>query len=218
MSFVQATTGGGRLADVGVADAGVAALLRWHLFSAGRPLGASRLLECSDPDRGGLAQRPRAHRGIGARGAGATGKAVGLRQHARGHAPGHRLRRARKRLLHLPPHVRFRNGRLRAGAQVSAARRAQVSAALSRPHRQPGGARHDARSRCARWPKAACTISSAAASIAIRWTSAGSCRISKRCSTTRRSLRSPTWRPSRLPASSPTPKPRAAFWITCCAT
>ena len=64
-----------------------------------------------------------------------------------------------------------------------------------------GNARRWSRSRSTRWPPAACTINSAAASIAIRSTSAGWCRTSRRCSTT-----TPCWpramsRPSRPPAT-----------------
>jgi uncharacterized protein YyaL (SSP411 family) len=50
---------------------------------------------------------------------------------------------------------------------------------------------------CARWRAAESTTSLAADSTATRWTSAGACRISRRCSTTRRSLPCPTWRPTR---------------------
>src|ERR1035438_3370366 len=71
------------LADVGLADPRVGALLRRHLLSAGRPLGPRRLLECPHADRAGLAQRSRPHRRIGAPGAGATRKAVRFRRRAR---------------------------------------------------------------------------------------------------------------------------------------
>src|ERR1039458_10361413 len=123
------------LADVGLADPRVGALLRRHLLSAGRPLGPRRLLECPHADRAGLAQRSRPHRRIGAPGAGATRKAVRFRRRARRQPRTHRLRRDRERILHLPTHLRFRNGRIRPGAQVSAARRLRVSAALPRPQR-----------------------------------------------------------------------------------
>ena len=48
--------------------------------------------------------------------------------------------------------------------------------------------------RCARWRSAACAITSAAGSIATRWTPNGACRTSRRCSTTRRSS---CWRTSK---------------------
>ena len=48
--------------------------------------------------------------------------------------------------------------------------------------------------RCGRWRSAACAITSAAASIAIRSTATGACRTSRRCSTTRRRS---CWRVSR---------------------
>src|ERR1035438_1969017 len=71
---------------------------------------------------------------------------------------------------------------------------------------------------CAKWPRAACTISLGAVFIAIRWTPAGSFRTLKRCSTTRRNWPSRMWKRFRLPETRPTAKPLAAFWITCCAT
>ena len=48
------------------------------------------------------------------------------------------------------------------------------------------------RRRSTAWPWAECTTSSAAASTATRWTIAGSCRTSRRCSTTTRSSSPPT--------------------------
>ena len=63
---------------------------------------------------------------------------------------------------------------------------------LLRYHRRSGdaaGARHGRRSRSTRWPRAASTTSSAAASTATRPTRAGWCRTSRRCSTTTRCWR-----------------------------
>ena len=74
------------------------------------------------------------------------------------------------------------------------------------------------RRRSTRWRPAACTTSSAAASTATRPTSAGSCRTSRRCSTTTRSWRSPT-----CTAASSSARRAIARWSrrrssTCCAS
>ena len=136
--------------------------------------------------------------------------------------PGPHLHRgsrpARQRLLHFPPHLRSAARRLRRRAQISARLRSSTFCCATTP--APATAKRSTWccSPCAKWPRAACTTSSAAASIATRWTSAGSCRISKKCSTTRRSSPSPTWKRFRSPATRSTPGPRAAFSITCCAT
>ena len=71
---------------------------------------------------------------------------------------------------------------------------------------------------CVRWRRAGCTIISAADSIATRWTASGTCRTSRRCCTTRRSLPRPTRRRIRLRTMRFTPASRAMCWITCCAT
>ncbi len=72
--------------------------------------------------------------------------------------------------------------------------------------------------RCSPWRRAACTTNWGAVSIAIQWTRRGSCRISKRCSTTRRSWRLPIWMPSRSRATRHWRARRGGFSITCCAT
>jgi uncharacterized protein YyaL (SSP411 family) len=54
---------------------------------------------------------------------------------------------------------------------------------------------------CAGWPTAASTTTSAAASPATPWTRTGSSLTSRRCSTTTRSWRGSTWRPTRPPAT-----------------
>ena len=65
------------------------------------------------------------------------------------------------------------------------------------------------RTRCARWRSAACAITSAAASTATRSTPIGACRISRRCSTTRRSSCSRISKRRRQPATTSTvPSPR----------
>ena len=78
--------------------------------------------------------------------------------------------------------------RVRRRAEVSASVRAAPAAARVGRRRAATTLRdmvgRDARGR---WPRAACAITSAAASIATRSTSAGACRTSRRCSTTRRS-------------------------------
>ncbi len=59
-----------------------------------------------------------------------------------------------------------------------------VSAAYLRAHRKQRSPRDGRLTRAERWPRAASTISSAAAFIVTRPTRAGSCRTSRRCSTT----------------------------------
>ena len=81
--------------------------------------------------------------------------------------------------------------RLRRRAEVSAAVRAAVPAARARAHRATQSRATWCCARCGRWRSAACAITSAAASTAIRSTRRGGCRISRRCSTTRRSSCSP---------------------------
>ena len=74
------------------------------------------------------------------------------------------------------------------------------------------------RRRCGPWRSAACAITSAAVSTATRWTATGGCRISRRCSTTRRSW---CWRiskrsrPPAIRSSRRSPKTRCS---TCGAT
>ena len=77
--------------------------------------------------------------------------------------------------------------RLRRRAEVPASLRAGVPAARVRAHRRRTRRGRWRSRRCGRWRSAACATISAAASIAIRWTRAGACRTSRRCSTTRRS-------------------------------
>ena len=97
----------------------------------------------------------------------------------------------------VPRVVRSAPRRLRRRAEVSAAVGAAVPAARARA---TGAGDEPDRSatwccgRCARWRSAACAITSAAASIAIRSTAPGACRTSRRCSTTRRSWCSRTSR------------------------
>ena len=85
------------------------------------------------------------------------------------------------------PHLRPPLRRLRRCAEVPA----PVRAAPAAPRLAGTTGRDDSATwwwrRSARWPRAACAITSAAASIATRSTSAGGCRTSRRCSTTRRS-------------------------------
>ena len=79
--------------------------------------------------------------------------------------------------------------RLRRGAEVSASDGpAAAVARCGSGTASDGPAATWSRSRSTRWPPAASTISSAAAFIATRSTSAGSCRTSRRCSTTTRCL------------------------------
>ena len=72
-----------------------------------------------------------------------------------------------------------------------------------------------------RWRRAGCTTSSAAASIATRPTSAGSCRTSRRCSTTTRSSCRCTSKRIKSPARASTPASPASAssgWCARCKT
>ena len=84
--------------------------------------------------------------------------------------------------------------RFRRRAEVSAAERAALSAARTRAHGRGRAARHGARRRCGRWRLAACATTSAADSTATPSTATGGCRTSRRCCTTRRSSCWPTSR------------------------
>ena len=93
--------------------------------------------------------------------------------------------------------------------------RVPAAAATSRP-----ATRARSRWRAARstgWPTAASTTTSAAASRATRPTRTGSCRTSRRCSTTTRSSPARTSTRSRSPATRATSTWRAARSTTCCA-
>ena len=101
-----------------------------------------------------------------------------------------RAKSIQRRVRSARAHLRRRTRRLRRRAEISAARHAQFSF----PHfcaRRPIEARSAGRagawrcSPCEKWPLAACTIISAAASIATRWIASGTSRISRKCSTIR---------------------------------
>ena len=101
----------------------------------------------------------------------------------------------------VPQRVRSRGTAASATRRSSRGRRELLF--LLREHARTGDAdaRDDgAAARCARWRSAACAITSAAASIAIRWTPPGACRTSRRCCTTRRSWCSRTSKRRRPPA------------------
>ena len=79
-----------------------------------------------------------------------------------------------------------------------------VDLAASRPGRA-GSRSASPRARCARWRAAACTTSSPAVSPGMRWTTPGSCRTSRRCSTTTRSSPGSTCTGGGSRASRPVP-------------
>ena len=85
------------------------------------------------------------------------------------------------------PGLRRAPRRLRQRAEVPAAQRAAVPAARACADAASRCLATWRCTRCARWRWAACAITSAAASIATRWTARGACRTSRRCCTTRRS-------------------------------
>ena len=100
-----------------------------------------------------------------------------------------RSRTLRGRGLRAGQGVRREPRRLRRRAEVPAVDGAGVPAPALRAGRRPG--RLAARSRWprprrTRWPAAACTTSWPAASPGTAWTRTGSCRTSRRCSTTTR--------------------------------
>ena len=143
MTFVQATTGSGGWPMSVWLTPELQAVLRRHLFPARESLGPSGLRFHPDADRAGvgaaIARRSSNRRASGgaaqeARGGGAARRA------------GARLRRgdAGKRLLHLPPHLRFAPRRLRRRAQIPARLGAPFPAALLRAHEEPGSSRHGA--------------------------------------------------------------------------
>ena len=72
--------------------------------------------------------------------------------------------------------------------------------------------------RCAKWPRAECTITSAAGFIVTRLIVTGTCRTSRRCFTTRRSSRSPISTRSESQGISSTNQSRAISSITSLAT
>ena len=108
---------------------------------------------------------------------------------APGRAPpalGERARRGRppRRLSGTRGSIRRAARRARAGAEVPAADDLGVPPALRQAHGRSARARDGAASRSTAWRRAGCTTSSAAASTATPSTISGSCRTSRRCSTT----------------------------------
>jgi uncharacterized protein YyaL (SSP411 family) len=71
MAYVQATTGGGGCAYVGMAHAGLEAFRGGNLFSAGEPLWARRIPDAARAHRPIMAYRSRENSAIQPRGAGA---------------------------------------------------------------------------------------------------------------------------------------------------
>ena len=131
-------------------------------------------------------------------------------------AAGRRAARRRRALAGVV--VRRRAGRLRRRAEVPAVDGARAAAAAPRAHRRRRAPCGWSRAPARRWPAAASTTSSPAASRATPSTPAGSCRTSRRCSTTTRcccgSTRTCGGRPvGRSPAGSRWRPPTG-----CCAT
>ena len=108
-----------RLADVGLAHAGSAAVLRRHVFPARQPLRPSRLRLDPDADRRGLA-RPIARRSSNRRAMWSSSCRSRRRSAPGARRPGFDTAVLETRLLRLPPHLRFAHRRLRRRAQISA--------------------------------------------------------------------------------------------------
>ena len=181
-----------RLADERLAHAGSEAVCRRHLFSAGgslRAAGLSASAANASPTPG-----KRITTKISESGSADHGRAASARSRAAG---GGAARSTRS--CSTPPTSKSRAAtiarrRIRRRAEVSAAGHAQFSLPrlrARRPNSRSGqGARSEWRSsRCARWRRAECTIISAAAFIVTRSMRSGTCRISRKCSTTRRNWR-----------------------------
>ena len=216
MTFVQATTGGGGWPMSVWLTPDLRAVLRRHVFSAREPLRPSRLRLHPGPDRRGLAP-PIAARSWIRRATWSSNFSSTWRSRPGGAGA-----------------IDARSWT--AASSLSAARSMRSWAASAarpsfrgprcynfllrylRAHARTGSRSTWCCSRCAKWPRAACTISSAAAFTATRWTSAGSCRTSRRCSTTRRNSPSRTWKLFRSPATRNTPTTARRTSITCCAT
>ena len=204
-----------RVADERVADAGSAAVLWRHLFPADvavRPAGVSWMCSRKSAARGAT---------IACNVVKSAAEIVDrLAAMARGpeRSPAGRARRAGQDAAAVSADLRYPPRRLRRRAEVSAAERTAVPAARARAHRQRRARWRWWCRRCGRWRSAACAITSAAASTATRWTATGGCRISRRCSTTRRSS---CWRiskrsrPPAIRSSRRSPKTRCS---TCGAT
>ena len=207
------------MADVGLAYAGSEALLRRHVFSAGQPLWARRdFRRCSSEIAEAWRDGPRTASWNRAREVMEQLRAAGAALDGRRRP--HCGRRAGQR------HFSSFAGCSIPGSAASAARPSfralgsQFPAALHA--KRTGNA--EALDMVADYAVAHgegrnATTSWAAAFIAIRWTNTGSCRISRRCSTTRRSLRCRTWKRSRSPHDPAVRRQwRAGHSITCCAT
>ena len=131
--------------------------------------------------------------------------------------PAH-ARRAGKRLsTRLSAVVRPAVRRLRHGAQVSAARATWIFCCASMPAASGRNRWQWWKKRCSTWRSAASTISWAADSTATAPIRRGSCRTSRRCSTTTPSWRRPTPARIRRPAKRFTKAWRRRRWSTCCA-
>ena len=183
MTAVQALTGPGRLADVGLPHAGPAAVLRRHLLPAATTATAGRASAacCRRWPRPGETAATRSSKSAG---------------QITERAPAAPASRPRPRASSTDGLLRDRRrsccgGRSTRATAASARPRSsrtpidlrlllRVLAPLRR-RRRPGRWSADARPA---WPRAASTTTSAAASTATAPTSAGWCRTSRRCSTT----------------------------------
>ena len=169
----------GRVADDRVPDARGQPVLRRHVLPARAATRDAELRAAPAGDRGGMARAPRRP--------GDAGRAA--RRRARRHVAARR----RRRRAHTPrcstrpsaasPATTSRPSAASARPRSSRPRRRSSSSCDAAAPRRSGwsGARSTG------WPQAASTTSSAAASTATRSTHAGSCRTSRRCSTTTRS-------------------------------
>ena len=173
-----------RLADERVAHARAETVLRRHVLSTARRrarraqgfphASCASSTERFEADPGGVAAEARALAG-----ARAAVDGPGQRRWTAG---------ARARSTHAVATAAARYDRANGGARGAPKFPSSFPVRLLlRQWRRTGDehAREMALSRCARWPRAACTTRSAAASIATPPTRAGWCRTSRRCSTTR---------------------------------
>ena len=213
MAATQAMTGQGGWPMTVLPHPGGRAVLLRHLLPDGAASGG-----CSTPSttawrerrRAGAQRRPGRSRRRLADAAAAALPPAGRRRRRRSTPPSQTLR----------GEFDARDGRVRRRAEVPAVDGAGVPAAPPRAHRRRPSALRDGRARPARrWPAAACTTSSPAASPATASTRAGWCRTSRRCSTTTRCCCGSTlhlWRATGSAAGragSPTRPPSS-----CCAT
>ena len=202
----------GRLADERLPHAGAQAVLRRHLLPADVEVGPARVRRPARRARARVARGSRAGRRLPRRSCFDRLKSVtGADGRAQADGGRRRRRRARRGRRAVPDGLRPAAAAASATRRSFRARRSCCSCCASTPgagrRARPAGAAADGHRHAARdGARAACAITSAAASTATPSTARGGCRTSRRCSTTRRSWCSRISRRRRRPAtrSSPT--------------